>query len=447
MADLYVSTTGNDSNEGSIFNPWLTWDKAFHTADVGDTVYFRGGVYSQAINTDGAGIRYTSSYGEGNSGTLGNEIIYTNYPGEIPILDCSNVVAVNYDYHCAIWIQNIDYIKIQGLHIRNVLEIDSNTICEALVITTRCENIILDRMVIYNIGGVGFRISQSHNITLLNCDAYNCCDAIHFPQPGNYGSGFGISSETKYPDYVLLDGCRAWACSDQGFGNSSEGITEMNKCWSFNNIGLYTGEGHGFKLGWMYHLEDAPFDHLTRIVTNCIAAYNTGTGFETNDTSHPGTGYDFFNNLAYHNGYGGFPALGMGFRILNPSDNDLLRVLRNNIAYDNEYYDLWLADGSDYTHSNNSWDLAITVNDSDFVSLDYTQLYKVRKSDGSLPDISFGKLRPGTDCRNAGINVSLALDGRGRPWNNPPSIGAFEYWEGDSITTVPRPGIHKYSII
>ena len=61
-ATIYVATDGDDLDAGTYAAPWATWQKAFQTATAGDTVYFRGGVYTPtvaSINTpheDGNGI-------------------------------------------------------------------------------------------------------------------------------------------------------------------------------------------------------------------------------------------------------------------------------------------------------------------------------------------------------------------------------------------------------
>ena len=93
MATYYVDPSGNDSGTGAIDDPWKTWGKPFNdTVAAGDTVYFRGGVYLKDYATEvaaesgwfiGYGYRITKD------GEEGNYINYYNYPGEVPILDCS----------------------------------------------------------------------------------------------------------------------------------------------------------------------------------------------------------------------------------------------------------------------------------------------------------------------------------------------------------------------
>ena len=67
--DIYVAKNGNDSNPGTVTNPYLTLDKAASTAIAGDVVHIREGTYEETL-------------APANSGTSGNPIIFQSYPGE-----------------------------------------------------------------------------------------------------------------------------------------------------------------------------------------------------------------------------------------------------------------------------------------------------------------------------------------------------------------------------
>jgi hypothetical protein len=54
--DFYVATWGSDLNVGTYDKPWETWQKAFESAQPGDTVYFRGGVWYPTEYADGNAI-------------------------------------------------------------------------------------------------------------------------------------------------------------------------------------------------------------------------------------------------------------------------------------------------------------------------------------------------------------------------------------------------------
>src|SRR5687767_3088590 len=45
-ADYYVATTGNDSNPGTMTQPFATLQRAHTAVSAGDTVFIRGGTYS-----------------------------------------------------------------------------------------------------------------------------------------------------------------------------------------------------------------------------------------------------------------------------------------------------------------------------------------------------------------------------------------------------------------
>ena len=75
---------------------------------------------------------------------------------------------------------------------------------------------------------------------------------------------------------------------------------------------------------------------------------------------------------------------------------------------------------------------AFTVTNDDFVSIDSSQIHAARKKDGSLPDITFLKLAPGSDLIDAGVNVGLPYYG------SAPDIGYSEYNSGSVTVPVPE---------
>src|ERR1700721_1181770 len=73
-ATYYVSTSGSDSNPGTLAAPWLTIQKAANTATAGATVYVFGGVYTEIVSFP-------------NSGTAKAPITFQSYPGQTAIID------------------------------------------------------------------------------------------------------------------------------------------------------------------------------------------------------------------------------------------------------------------------------------------------------------------------------------------------------------------------
>ncbi len=70
----YVASTGNDSNQGTLAQPWRTIYKATNMIRTGDLVYIRGGTYQES----------NTFY---PSGTQTAPITIAGYPGEVAIID------------------------------------------------------------------------------------------------------------------------------------------------------------------------------------------------------------------------------------------------------------------------------------------------------------------------------------------------------------------------
>lgn len=103
-ATYYVSPGGNDSNPGSLSQPWRTIGKAASMANAGDTVYLRGGVYQEAVFLS-------------RSGTSSAPISFLAYSGETPVLDGNNYTIPAIAYGPLLKITG-DYVFVSGLEVR-----------------------------------------------------------------------------------------------------------------------------------------------------------------------------------------------------------------------------------------------------------------------------------------------------------------------------------------
>ena len=429
--NYYVATPangGSDANPGTFASPWASWQHAFTSTSIqpGDTVFIRGGVYNTTVVT-GLGLTPT------RHGTVNNWIVYINYPGEIPIMDCGNITADDIVYtglrNQGITITSINYIKLQGLTIRNVNQYFDRGY--GVGINIRDGYVILENCVAHHIEGSGMRSthgSEGGLHRLINCDAYNVCDSI--APIGNVGNGFVAASDYYGGGETYFINCRAWHCADQGFNLASNSYVEADGCWSFLNTETRSegggGGGMGFKMGW----QNVASSDLRRVVKNCIAAYNDGYGFFTNENGSGSSGgvvrSNHYNNIAYHNGYV-LPGYAWGFIIQNTSQTTEVQQWRNfsnNISYDNSI-DVYNYPGVIYSGSNNSWDIPLTMTDADFASVDTTGMTAPRQADGSFPDNSFYnyflKLSNESVFINEGIDVGLPYVGAA------PDLGPFEW--------------------
>lgn len=418
----FVSPDGADTNPGTLEEPWKSWTKAFKTAQAGDTVYFRGGIY---ISTSGNGGER-----DFNSGTELNPICFFNYPGETPILECKNrdVTSLGYNKGIAIW--DVQNVHIKGLQIRNLYQrLNSHVVG---IEAHKVGDVTFENITISNVAGQAFVVADYHStITYINCDAYNMCDTLQsavYPTPGSPGqNGTGFHYKTLQETVgaeasrLFYFGCRTWEFSDNGFAGISVGYVEMDHCWAFDG-GRFEGEGCGFKYASSFgNTNTLP---LARVMKYCFGANNGGYGFSPNNAGYAPLVGLYYNNSAYYNGFkeGIGHGLGYGWIIMqtNSSEAPKGELYANNLAYKNKKADAFAVRGQAFNQQNNSWNLPLVITDHDFVSLDWTELKRPRKKDGSLPDINFLKPRSGSLLVDAGIDVGLPYLGVS------PDLGAFE---------------------
>lgn len=101
----YISTSGRDSNDGSIDSPWATLDHAIEVTQAGDTIMMRGGEY----NTNEVWIRGDRGMG----GAEGQYLTIKSYPGEVASVGGSRWMDLE-----------ADFVRIEGLNFRMPYSLD-----------------------------------------------------------------------------------------------------------------------------------------------------------------------------------------------------------------------------------------------------------------------------------------------------------------------------------
>lgn len=433
----FVAPDGDDNNPGTFEQPWRTWGKAFNAEGVGggDIVYFRGGVYMKDPSEGEDGWYYPerypgAGYGVTAQGTEDAWVTFANYPGEEPILDSADIVPTR-NLHFAVR-ANVSYVRFIGLTVRNVFSVEgglngSSVECKGWEVAGTAS---FERCSTYNVHGICFG-TYGGDMSYKDCDAWSCSDIYAQPPqlPGNRGTGFASIVIENFDSNITYRTCRAWDCGDQGFSSYNVGHVEIDSCWaSFN--GDLEGGGIGYKLGFSDDDRDE-FTTNRRTVVNSLAVYNRQMGFDQNCNGRLGIPMELYNNVAYRNGYTNFDGAGLGFAFFDtasPDATELLQVLRNNISYDNDDADMFIAATALVTESHNTWtdDAGVTVTDEDFVALhDEAEARALmtapRQPDGSLPDLQgFLQLRPDSDLVDAGVDVGLPYAG------SAPDLGPYE---------------------
>ena len=389
----YVATDGNDGNAGTdITNSFASIQKAHTVCQPGDTIYLRGGTY-EIFSSGSTGIDLTKN------GTSENRIYLWNFPGEAPVLDFnqmsteSGVTGVSLAG---------DYWHLKGIEITKAKEGTGNS-ASGMVITG--SNNILELLDLNRIEGRALLLYSSASDNLvLNCDAHHNYDPLH---SGGNADGFQAIAVTGVNN--RFTGCRSWFNSDDGFDLwETEAPITIDNCWALKNgyipdTPLPAGNGNGFKLG---RNSTGP----RHVIYRNLAVSNLDKGIDHNSS---GGGMDIYNNTVFAN-------TNVSFNIKESAEFNV----KNNISYRVRTH-IEGESGNDVSH--NSWNLNIPLDENNFKSMDYTEMLRPRKADGSLPDIDFLNLSAGSELIDRGVDIGLAFTG------NAPDLGAFEFGMTNSI--------------
>ncbi|MGA7160206.1 MAG: right-handed parallel beta-helix repeat-containing protein [Bacteroidota bacterium] len=383
-AQLYVAATGSDTSAGTIDAPLKTITKALSIMHAGDTVYVRGGTYA-----------LTSTISTPKSGTSSAMYNLFAYPGERPFLDFSAMAISSSNRGINL---NKNYWYIRGFDIwkagdNGIIISGSNNIVENCSFS---EN-----------GDTGVQLGGgASNNRIINCDSYFNVD----PSQGN-ADGFSPKLDVGTGNYFY--GCRSWQNSDDGcdgYLRPSDSVnTTFENCWTFHNGYLKSGaassgNGNGFKMGGGDNSNADSLRHNMTLI-HCLSFDNRVKGFDQNNNRGSMT---LLNCTSFRNG--------MNINISARVKTGSVVTVENCISAGSGAVSLL----STAVQATNSWLSPYSVTDADFISMDTAGVTGPRKPDGSLPDLSFMHLAPGSDLIDAGTDVGLPYNG------SAPDLGAFE---------------------
>jgi hypothetical protein len=246
---------------------------------------------------------------------------------------------------------------------------------------------------------------------VLDCDSHDNYDSRTSNGAGESADGFGAHITANHPGNVFR-GDRAWYNSDDGFDliNAYSSVT-IEDSWAWKNgyipeTSTSAGNGNGFKAGG--YGGDWDPDGVKHTVRDSVAFDNKAAGFYAN---HQTVADDIFNNTGYNN-HPDFNMLGV-----NSSGAAIgIGNLRNNIAYGGTLTSNMSGTNAAY----NTWNLGVTLSNSQFQSVSTSGWDAPRQADGSLPDLPYLHLAAGSALIDKGTNVGLPYNG------SAPDLGAFE---------------------
>ena len=216
-AVYYVSTSGANTNDGSLAHPWRTVQNAANNITAGDVVNIRAGTYHERVTVDTV------------LGTATQPIVFQKYAGDsgTVTIDQSGVTPPA-GPSALLTISNSNFITLQNIEVANYQTVGSNTAQKAqdpggIYITGGCNGIKLLGCKVHHI---------SQNCTLLNDFGAN---------------GFGIlvyGNDSTAIDNLVMDSCEVYALHTGASesvafnGNVTHFTVTHNSVHDCNNIGI-----------------------------------------------------------------------------------------------------------------------------------------------------------------------------------------------------------------
>ncbi len=415
-ANFYISPTGSDSNAGTKSKPFATLMAAQDAADTGDTVYIKGGTY--ALTTDD--VSTTTSIRAIVNNITKDGISYIAYGSSRPVFDFTDVTPEGLrvvGFMVSADDCTFEGFDVVGIQITVTGELTQST---AFRITDGNGNTFRN-LSVHDGHAIGWYLTSGSNNLVENMDVYNN-QGIDSYSYGNI-DGFGVHPSDPSQTGNVIRNSRAWFNSDDGFDFiGAQAVITVENNWSFYNgydeDFVKRGDGNGFKAGGFgSNGSSTPSVIPEHVIKYNLAVGNRAAGFYAN---HHVGGQVWVGNTAIGNHSANYNMLST----LDDNDTDVDgygHYMRNNLGYDGKTEVINLGDETENDIANNYFNLDVTVDESDFVSLDESELTSERQSDGSLPEIEYAHLSASSDLIDIGLDIGDDFEGTA------PDLGAFEY--------------------
>lgn len=428
----YVAVTGNDSNPGTLAQPWRTIQKAADTLVAGDTVYVRSGTYTERVTPQ-------------NSGVAGSYITYSAYPGDQVTIDGSSVTLPD-DLAGLFEVSCKSYIVIAGLRAINAGPYPDN----AAILIKVSSHVIVRGNSTYNSAASGIGVWGSDHVTVEGNTVEAACNSRMQECISVAGTDtFEVRDNTVSNCY------KEGICLKDG---SSNGRVYRNHVDHTQDVGIYVDawDKHTFNIDVFQNtVHDAVEDNgfcvasergglLENIrIYNNIAYHNRycGLGVTVNGIGGPINNIQIINNTFYNNGW---TVWGGGIVVEGANARNVF--IRNNIVSQNLYFQIALdplVSAQDVTIDHNLID-GFRGTEGEVYGSDYVE-GDPRFVDSASADFRLQATSPAIDQSSATLAPTEDFVGTQRPQGAGHDIGAFEY-RSDGSTSLYFPHIASNSL-
>ncbi len=420
-AAYYVAPTGNDSNPGTLDQPWQTIQHAADTLVAGETVYIRAGTYRERVVPQ-------------NSGSPGSEITYTAYPGETATLDGDGLTLPD-DLAGVFEIAGRSYIRLAGLRVINAGPHNDN----AGIMVLDSSQIIIENNSTYNTNSSGIGVWRSRNVIVDG-------NRIEEAAGGGWQECISVAGTDTFEvrNNTVLNCHKEGICLKDGSANGQvyRNLVHQTKrvgiyvdAWDkpthdiniFQNVAFDSRESPGFAVA------SEQGGQLSRIrLENNIAYHNFTYGIEISRCcvdSHPMESIVIVNNTVYENGNG--VDWGGGILVDNAQAQNV--VIRNNVSSRNLTFQIAVA--ADVPAANVRVDHNLIDGYRGYEDEVYGEDYvegDPRFADPANADFHLQPGSPAVDAGSAADAPSVDFDGESRPLDGDsdgtalPDMGADE---------------------
>lgn len=391
-ATYYVATNGNDANSGSDLMPFKTIQRGVRALAAGDTLYIRGGIYPERINSNSLTIPTGSSWNDAP--------VISAYSGESVILQPvggGEVVNLAHSY--------IRYVIFKDL----VLDGSSlQRTCSSgygcsygVSVTNGAHHVRFTNTEIKNAAGSGILTTRGSSSTPTAIEFVGCNVHHNGVESRDHGFYFATSGN-------LVRNCKVHGNAGYGIhiytGNTS--VTADNNTIDGNDIyGNATTSGSAPGILVDNGAGNIVMNNIVRLNKNGIQVGNPWSSTSTASLTK------VYNNTVYNN----LP--GLGIDIFASSSQ---AEVKNNIVYKNG--GAIGNKGSGTANSNN------LLTDPKFVD----ELGGNFKLQATSPAVNQGVILP---------LVTTDLAGTARPQLGTHDMGAYEYASASTDTTPPTPPV------
>lgn len=190
----YVSTSGSDSNPGTSSRPWRTITKAVSIAKAGETVYVRGGTYSEQVNLY-------------KSGAASAPITFQAYPNETPVISGNSLSMATWSA----------LVKITGSYITfSGFEVSYSSYIGVIVTGTHDT---VDRVYAHHNKQNGILLAGDYN-TAQNNRVWRNALSNEYAQAGSWATGLSAARDADgVTDYATIRNNTVWENWGEGISS------------------------------------------------------------------------------------------------------------------------------------------------------------------------------------------------------------------------------------